>query len=209
MSKALALAGLAVGLVALALQLAITLPASMTAGRSLAGSLVFYFSFFTILTNIGVVGVHLATLGGRPAFFREPSVRACMAVAIVMVMVVYHAVLARLWQPQGLFLVCDMLLHTVTPLIYLAWWLVAGADGSLSVRHIPRWIVYPALYLVYALARGHVAGEVPYPFLDAAANGWTGVLLASLGVFALFLVLSAAAILADRGISRFRKPLSQ
>ncbi len=32
----------------------------MEAGRSFVGSLVFYFSFFTILTNIGAVLVHVS-----------------------------------------------------------------------------------------------------------------------------------------------------
>jgi hypothetical protein len=209
MTRALQFAGLAIGVAALILQFVITVPASIAAGRGLAGSVVFYLSFFTILTNIGAVLVHIAWLGGRPAFFRRPSVRACMAVSIATVMVVYHAVLARLWQPEGLFLLCDVLLHTVTPLLYLAWWLLAGADGSSRWRDVPRWMVYPLLYLAYALARGRIAGEVPYPFLDVSANGAGGVALASLGVFALFLVLSMAAILADRAVSRFRNPSSQ
>ena len=39
----------------------------MEAGRSLLGSIVFYFSFFTILTNIGAVLVHTSLLS--PSFY--------------------------------------------------------------------------------------------------------------------------------------------
>lgn len=48
MGRFLQTAGLVVGLIALALQFSITIPASMEAGRGLFGSIVFYFSFFTI-----------------------------------------------------------------------------------------------------------------------------------------------------------------
>ena len=62
MGRLLQIAGLAVGLFALILQFCITVPASMMVGRGLFGSIVFYFSFFTILTNIGVVLVYASLL---------------------------------------------------------------------------------------------------------------------------------------------------
>jgi hypothetical protein len=204
--RLLNLAGLATGLVALVLQFAITIPASMEAGRSLAGSLVFYFSFFTILTNIGAVLVHCAALSGRPAAFETSTMRAGMAVAIAVVAIVYVTVLARLWQPQGLSLICDVLLHYVTPAIYLVWWLAAGADGTLRWRAVPLFLAYPLAYLAYIMARLPFAGEVPYPFLDIGTRGIRGVALSSLAMLALFLVLSVLVVLADRGLSRFRRP---
>ncbi|MEO5324223.1 Pr6Pr family membrane protein [Mesorhizobium sp. CC13] len=209
MARWLQIAGLAIGLAGLILQFAITMPASMAAGRSLLGSVVFYFSFFTILTNIGAVLVHLASLRGAGTGllgrFSSARMRGGVAAAIAMVMIVYVTVLAPLWQPEGLFLVCDVLLHYVTPVIYLLWWLTAGADGSTRWSDIGYWVAYPVIYLVYALARAPIAGEVPYPFLDIAANGAVGVAKSALAMTILFLVLCVIAIVADRGISGFRK----
>ena len=48
MARALQIAGLIAGVIGLVVQFLITVPASLEAGRSLAGSVVFYFSFFTI-----------------------------------------------------------------------------------------------------------------------------------------------------------------
>lgn len=202
-------AGLAVGLIALMLQFAITVPASMAAGRSLFGSVVFYFSFFTILTNIAAVLVHISLLSPAgyawlPAF-AGARMRAGVAVAIAMVMIVYATILARLVQPEGLFRLCDVLLHYVAPPLFIGWWLIAGADGTTRWEDIYRWLLYPLAYLAYVLAREFYTGEVPYPFLDAATRGIAGVALAVIGLMALFLVLSAIAILADHGVSRFRK----
>lgn len=209
MSRLLQFAGLVFGLAALVLQFSITIPASMEAGRSLIGSIVFYFSFFTILTNIAAVLVHAALISPTgyawfPAF-AGPRLRAGVAVAMTLVFIVYTTVLARLWQPQGLFLLCDVLLHYLTPLIFLLWWLIAGADGGTRWRDISWWMIYPLAYLAYALIRAPIAGEVPYPFLDAAKNGAAGVAIAALAVTALFVGLGVLAVLADHGIARLRK----
>ncbi|WP_048647901.1 Pr6Pr family membrane protein [Nitratireductor soli] len=198
MAKLLNVAGLAIGLLALVLQFSLTIPASMAAGRSLAGSVVFYFSYFTILTNILVVLAHAAALFGKPAFFARPGVRAGIAVAIAAVALIYWALLSAIWEPQGLFLLCDVLLHYVTPAIFVLWWLTAGADGSLSWRHIPLWLAYPVAYAVYVLLRAPIAGEVPYPFLDASVIGWPSVLFTLVGVALLFALLGRLALTADR-----------
>lgn len=203
-------AGLVIGLVGLVLQFCISIPASMEAGRSLLGSIVFYFSFFTILTNIGAVLVYTSLLSPAgyawlPAF-AGPRMRAGVAVSITLVFIVYATVLARLWHPQGLFLLCDVLLHYVTPVLFVLWWLISGANGRTRWSDISWWVLYPVAYLVYALARAPIAGEVPYPFLDIAKNGVASVAIAAAAITGLFLVLCVIAILADRGVARLRAP---
>jgi len=209
MGRFLQVAGLVIGLAGLVLQFCISIPASMEAGRSLLGSIVFLFSFFTILTNIGAVLVHTSLLSPSgyawlPAFAGS-RIRANIAVAIALVFIVYATVLARLWQPQGLFLLCDVLLHYVTPVLFVLWWLVAGADGTTRWRDISRWMVYPLAYLAYVLVRAPIAGEVPYPFLDVAKNGAASVAVSALAITGLFLVLCVIAVFVDHAVGRSRK----
>lgn len=209
MGRFLQVAGLVTGLAALVLQFCLTVPASMEAGRSFLGSVVFYFSFFTILTNIAAVLVHVSLLSPAgyawlPAFASR-RVRACVAVSIALVSLVYWFVLSALWQPQGLFLLCDVLLHYVAPALFIAWWLVAGREGTSRWSDISCWVLYPLAYLAYVLVRAPFAGEVPYPFLDAAAQGWLGVAGWIAAILAAFLVLCTIAVLADRNVSRFTK----
>ncbi|RWP90179.1 MAG: hypothetical protein EOR12_10615 [Mesorhizobium sp.] len=208
MGQFLQIVGLVVGLAGLILQFCISIPASMEAGRSLLGSIIFVFSFFTILTNIGAVLVHTSLLSPSgyawlPAF-AGPRMRAGVAVSIALVFIVYATVLARLWQPQGLFLLCDVLLHYVTPVLFVLWWLIAGADGRTRWSDISWWVIYPIAYLVYALVRAPFAGEVPYPFLDIAKNGATSVLISAAAITGLFLVLCVVAVLADHAVARTR-----
>ena len=123
MGRFLQIAGLVIGLAGLVLQFCISIPASMEAGRSLLGSIVFLFSFFTILTNIGAVLVYTSLLSSTgyawlPGFAGS-RMRAGVAVSITLVFIVYATVLARLWHPQGLFLFCDILLHYVTPVLFV------------------------------------------------------------------------------------------
>ena len=208
MSRFLQIAGLVIGLAGLVLQFCISIPASMEAGRSLLGSIVFLFSFFTILTNIGAVLVYTSLLSSTgyawlPAFagFR---MRAGIAVSITLVFIVYATVLAQLWQPQGLFLLCDVLLHYVTPVLFVLWWLVAGANGRTRWGDISWWMLYPVAYLIYALARAPFAGEVPYPFLDVAKNGAASVAISAAAITWLFLVLCVVAVVVDHGVARIR-----
>jgi len=209
MGRFLQIAGLVTGLVGLVLQICITVPAAMEAGRSFLGAIVFYLSFFTILTNIGAVLVHASLLSPSgyawfPAF-AGARMRAGVAVAISLVFIVYATVLARLWAPEGLFLLCDILLHYVTPALFVLWWLIAGADGTTRWRDISWWMIYPLAYLAYVLLRAPIAGEVPYPFLDVAKNGAAGVAVSALAITGLFLALCVLAVLADHAVARLRK----
>lgn len=197
--------GLGVGAAALALQFFLTFPASLEAGRSPAGAILFYFSFFTILTNILVVLSHFANLGFGGTMlsrFRTPRWRAGIAVAIAVVGIVYALVLAKTWQPRGLWWIADVLLHYVAPTIYIGWWLLAGRTGTLRWSDTIRWLVWPLAYVIYALLRAPVAGEVPYPFLDYGALGWAHVIAALLAILALFLMLGGLLVAADKWFSR-------
>lgn len=195
--RPIALAGFLVGTSALVLQFGATMASSPAAGRSIGGAVLFYLSFFTILTNLLVVLVYSAALWGRPALFRKSAVRAGVAVSIATVAVVYWTVLRQLQDLTGLHYLCNVLLHYVAPPLYVAWWLTEAAEGSTGWRDVAIWLLYPLAYLAYTLARAPIAGEVPYPFLDYAANGATSVALSCLSVAMLFAVLGLVAVLMD------------
>lgn len=69
--KLLAISGFGIGAFALILQFALTIPARMEAGHGLGDAMVFYFSFFTILTNFGVALVYAAACSRKVGFFRH------------------------------------------------------------------------------------------------------------------------------------------
>jgi len=173
-----ALVGALLGSFALALQLYLMLVQS--SGPAMLGTVITYFSFFTILTNL-LTALVFTALAFRPEtgwgkWFRTPSVQAATAVYIAIVGIIYQLLLRQLWNPQGAQWVADVLLHSVIPIGYVAYWLLFGPRTGLNWKTAVAWLTYPALYLVYILARGAVSGLYPYPFVDVNVLGYGGVL---------------------------------
>lgn len=163
-----------------------------------AGTAVWWWlaGYFTILTNLGVALVMAAiALGRRPS----ARLQGGLILAIMMVGIVYHALLARLWAPQGLAWWADQGLHTATPILMFGWWLGFGSR-QVTLRDLPAWLIWPAFYATYALFRGSLTGFWPYPFLDADQLGWAPVALNTAGMVMAFAALGAALIALARSV---------
>jgi hypothetical protein len=196
--------GFLIGLAGLVLQFGISIPSFMTAGHSLPGAIIKYFSYFTILTNIALVLVYLSELTSAPwlDWFRPAVTRGMMAAAMTLVMAFYHFILAATWQPEGLFLVCDITLHYLTPIVYLLWWLLLAAHRALAYRNIPAMIGPPAAYVAYIMIRGALIAEYPYAVLDANRLGYGQVCINVAVLLAVFAGLCAIAVAADHALPR-------
>ncbi len=202
--RAVALAGLVIGLAALILQFSLTIPLRMSRGGGLLDALVFYFTFFTILTNLMLVLVYLSeVLGWRwLAWWRSPVTRGMMAGAIGLVMGFYHFVLAATWAPEGLFLLADVLLHYVTPALYILWWLLLQPKGSLRFGHIGWMLLPPVIWLAWTMLRGAIVNEYPYPILEAHLLGYPQVALNIGFMLVLLTVIFAAVVALDQALGR-------
>jgi hypothetical protein len=196
-ARVVSIIGLIVGATGLGLFL-LAIPARLAVGGSLLGAIIFYFSFFTILTNIGVFLTHLSHI--RPnaplGWFRRPEIRGMFAALIFLVMLVYHLVLAKIWNPQGPLKIADIALHYLAPIVFIGWWFFFQPHRRLAFRNIPAMLVPPVLYNLYAMTRGAITGEYPYPFLDTGKLGYTVVggnilalLLFVIGLFGLVIVV--------------------
>lgn len=163
------------GWFALAMQLYITIENRIANDLSIAGGVFNFFSYFTILTNILVAFCLTICLikpgSGLGNFFSAASVKAGIAVYIIIVAVVYNLVLKQLWNPKGLQLIADIILHQAIPAAYVLYWLVFAPKGSLNWSHPFKWLLYPLFYLLYVLVRGGIIGRFPYPFLDVSQLG--------------------------------------
>lgn len=208
MKKAASWIGLGLGTAALVLQFALTIPARLTSGDTLFGALVFFFSFFTILTNLTLVLVYASELWPRQGlnWFRRPATRGMMVALIVLVALFYHFLLAATWAPEGLARVADVALHYVTPVVYVAWWVLFMRHGVLKWAAIPVMLLPPTIYLVYVMARGALIGDYPYAILAANRIGYDGVALNVLAVLAGLSVLCLLVVALDRALARVDMP---
>ncbi len=208
--RAFAIAAALVAWSALVAQLFLSLRLGLANGNGLARSLIIYFGYFTILTNLLVAcaltaGV-IASIASPPrrlvAFLTRPGVDTAIAVYIVVVGVTYSLLLRHIWAPQGLQWIVDVALHDLMPVAFLVYWWCAVPTNRVGWSDIPLWLAYPAGYFVYSMASGAVLGRYPYPFLDVAEFGVGRVLLNAVGMLAGF--IGVAAILVALGRAKGR-----
>jgi hypothetical protein len=153
-----------------------------------------YFSYFTILTNL-LVAVCCTSLLFAPVsrwavFFSNPKTLIAITVYIVVVGIVYNTILRFLWKPTGLQQLVDELLHAVIPLLFLFFWIFYSIKAGLKWKDVLPWLIYPAVYCVYALIRGSFSGFYPYPFIDLDKLGLSRALINIAGLTTAFFVLS-------------------
>ncbi|MCV2224195.1 Pr6Pr family membrane protein [Pseudomonas mercuritolerans] len=198
--------GLAVlGWAGLAIQLYLILFARLSIGASLLGGLVSFFSYFTILTNTLVATVLTCAATERASaarrWFLQPWVSSGIAVSIAVVALAYSILLRHLWHPEGWQFVADELLHDVMPLLFLGYWWRCVPKGTLRLWHLPLWLIYPLVYFIYALLRGHLLGAYAYPFIDVAVLGYPQVLANAGGILVGFVLVGLLIIGLDRRLS--------
>ena len=205
LARILAGGGGLIGLIGLLLQFSLTIPASLAAGRNFWLSILFYFSFFTILSNIAAVVSHAGQLFPvkELTYFHRRSTAGAITTLMMVVGIVYHFILAPLWSPKGLFLVCDVILHYVTPCLAVAWWLVS-ANGKARFKTLLWWLVPPAVYLVFVYTRWSFVHEVPYPFLDPTLPRQE-LIRGIVGIVVLFVIIGPAVVISDKVIGWLKR----
>jgi hypothetical protein len=184
------------------LQLFVTLHSTVQSGKSVAGGIVSFLGYFTILTNL-LVCIALTMPLATPAsaagrFFSRSDVTAGVATSIVFVSLAYHFLLRNTWNPQGLQWVADVLLHYVMPALYLTYWWFNFPKGALRWTYPLYWSLYPTVYMVYVLIRGRVIGSYPYGFIDPIAIGYQRTMINAAGLLLGFIMLGLVLVAVGR-----------
>ena len=142
-----------------------------------------FFSYFTILSNT-LVAVYFTVMWlKKPSLLllrlQKPGILTAVTLYISIVGLVYQLVLRSIWSPTGMQKLVDELLHSVMPLFVIVFWYLYENHKTTSWKLIPKWLIFPSLYLVYILIRGHFSNYYPYPFMDVTQLGFNKVLLNS------------------------------
>ena len=181
---------------ALLLQLYLSIELAFSNGRGVIHGTLAFLAYFTVLTNLFVaLAASLPLVAGATGpgrFFAKPEVLGCAITSIVMVGAGYHVLLRNAWNPQGLQLIADYLLHYVVPVLALAYWVVFAPRTRPGVLAPLAWCIYPISYFIYALIRGQLTGMYPYYFIDVAKIGLAKVLANSAAMLVVFLLVGMA-----------------
>ncbi|MBO9619992.1 MAG: Pr6Pr family membrane protein [Niabella sp.] len=154
----------------------------------LSETIIRFFSFFTILTNIMTAVFFTSQAVGKRKY--RAGVLTAVTVYITIVGLVYQVLLRHLWAPVGLQKVVDELLHSVIPVLTIVYWYRYEDHRNVLYRQITGWLFYPLAYLSYILVRGYFSGFYPYPFVDVVQLGLRQVLINAFFLFILFGIIA-------------------
>ncbi|GAA4907807.1 Pr6Pr family membrane protein [Streptomyces coeruleoprunus] len=161
-------------------------------------------SHFTVQSNVLVAAVFAVSArrawAGRPPV--RPRITGAVLLYIAITAVVHHLVLAGAAAPAGWAAVADHLLHTLVPIGVALDWLLLVRPCGLRPLDAALWLVYPAVYVLFVLARGFAlppgtAGRYLYPFLDPLTHGYRVVIAHALVLGLSFYALSLAVTALD------------
>ena len=150
---------------------------------SITETIIRYFSYFTILVN-GLTALYftreaLSKTSAHPIYPSRrsfPGLLTAITIYITIVGLTYQFLLRHTWNPKGMDMVVDELLHTIIPLLVILFWYLYNTRPTPHYRQIPKWLIFPVLYLIYTLIRGSASDWYPYPFLNVDALGLAPVL---------------------------------
>ena len=158
-----------------------------------------FFSFFTILTNI-LVSLYFTS---RISIFKNTSLSklsnsgnlTALTAFILVVGLVYQFILRGTWQPTGLQRIIDELLHSAIPLFVFLYWLKFANKTDLIFKNIKFWLWYPIGYFLYVIIRGHFSNFYPYPFVNVIEIGYSQVFINAVIISLFFLFIMWVLIL--------------
>lgn len=134
-------------------------------------------SYFTYWTNILVAAaasVLLCVPSSRLAqFILKPDVFAAIAFYIVSVGIGNY-ILFPFKPLVDLYAVSDILVHGVTPALFLGYWLVCADKRYIQLSKLHYWLIYPWCYVIYTTSHIAWSGFSPYPFTNLSLLGWSG-----------------------------------
>jgi hypothetical protein len=190
----------AVGAMGLVLKLwAMLAPA--TAAEALTTT-VTYFSYFTILSNLLVLGAlvlpEVAPHSAMARLFCRYDLRTATAVYMIVTGIIYALFLSGAAGETRLSLLADVTLHYVMPPLYVVDWIRLRPLTSIAWKYAGYFLVFPILFGVYTLARGAATGVYPYPFFDVGHLGYPAVLVNCCRLLLLCLVVSVLIIALGR-----------
>jgi len=198
MKKAIALLMAIIGWVALILRLKMRIESEDVA---ITESILRFFSYFTILTNL-LVTIYFSSIvfsKSKKTVFHKHGTLTALAAFMTFVGLAYHILLRSLWNPTGLTMVLDEIHHTIVPIATIIFWYLYENKPKVKFKKISVWLLYPCLYIIWALVRGKLSSFYPYYFLDINTLGFQKVMINALGLLSvLFIFLGLYYIIGKR-----------
>ncbi|MDV6261508.1 Pr6Pr family membrane protein [Rhodococcoides yunnanense] len=166
-------------------------------------SLVNYFSYFTVISNVATV---LVLIVGGVIDPRSPGwqlVRGAVTLYMVITGIIYAVLLANIdvgvadpWT--------NNVVHRIMPVVLLLDWILAPPRRQISEPRGLTWLLFPLIYGIYTLVRGPVVDWYPYPFLDPRSQGYLALTVGLVVLTVAFALMALAVNAVGRLAGRWR-----
>ena len=160
-------------------------------------------SYFTIWSQIAV-GIVMTLLYLNPnrdgKLFRVMRIDTILMITVTGV--VYNLLLGPNYPPQGLNQISSPFKHTITPLLTVLIFLIAGPRGWFNLKNVLAALVIPILYVFYTLFRGAIIDKYPYDFFDVVSYGYSYVLIFVLGILTAAILVAGMFWGIDRSLTK-------
>jgi hypothetical protein len=177
--------------------------------RSVAVTVLRFFSFFTMQINVLIVVCTLvpalAPMSRASEFLSRPQVRTAVASYSAVVAIIYFVLLRNLGHDYGLERLADRLLHYVTPALFLIDWLVWVRKGQVRLSDLGTYLIYPTLYCAWTFLYGAITRWYPYPFFNAARHGYAQAIADFVGVACVVIAITLLFLVVDRVLAALQR----
>ncbi|MDJ0391761.1 Pr6Pr family membrane protein [Rhodococcus sp. G-MC3] len=166
-------------------------------------SVVNYFSYFTVLSNVMTVVV--MGVGG----LLDPTGRSWQLFrgAVTLYMVITGIIYAVLLSNIDVGVAADWtneVVHRIMPVVILLDWVLVPAKTRITESQSLIWLTFPLVYGAYSLIRGPIVDWYPYPFLDPRAQGYPAMIIGVLVLTVAFVLMALAVNAVGRLGGRWR-----
>ena len=171
-----------------------------------------YFTFFTItsclLTGVALIIGGLRVLRNRSETKFLTLFRLTMASSMVIVGVIYNALLTDSVDERDIGydwpVIPNLILHTYMPILVFLEWLLSRTAVPLKLKSAFWVLVYPLVWLAFAITRGFITGWWAYWFIDPQ-YGYATMVQWILTIAAFFVVLAIGLLPAQKAIAKIGK----
>jgi len=163
-----------------------------------------YFAYFSIVTAI-VAGLFLITTSFGLMLKIEDTkwveiARLSMAVALIVVGVVYHALLADAANDvrDGDYawpVLPNEIIHTYAPILAAIEYLVSVRAFRIRLRAFVWVAIFPLIWLVFSIVRGSATNWWPYWFINPNGEAGLGGMLTYIGAITMFFLILGILVL--------------
>ncbi|MWN90802.1 hypothetical protein GQ597_08810 [Gilliamella sp. Pra-s65] len=155
------------------------------------GRLVYYYSFFTVLSNLMLaLSCFWLTINPNCHRYSFKVIRLNGLVGVIITTIVYNIILRGIHSPPNILLkIANESLHVVIPVLGILTWFIWGPFRKINIKVIVGSLLSLMGYGIYIFVRGYYTSLYPYPFINVVQIGYFKALLAVSKVFLLFLGL--------------------